>query len=307
MKYQILLGILFTLLNKRRATASELAGRFSCSTRTIYRYIDELTIAGVPIDVVRGPHGGIYISDCYKLPKGLFTREEYNRTLDALLAFREQLPDDTVQSAIDKLTAKVKEEKFDLSLSGNILVDSGTWGDERKFSEKLSLIEQAIDEREYLEIRYVDRGGEATGRRIKPLLLVYKQNIWYLYAYCMMREDFRLFKIGRMRSLMRTGEHFEKVEFSRENVPLSFWKNENTLEAKFEIAPDALPFAEEWLGVENIKQEEDGRLIAEVSLPDDEALAGKILSAGAGFKVVYPPALIERVKAEARRLCALYD
>ena len=120
-----------------------------------------------------------------------------------------------------------------------------------------------------------------------------------------MREDFRLFKIGRMRTLVHTGTYFDKVEFSRESIPLSFWKNENTLDAKFEIAPDALPYAEEWLGVENIRQEEN-RLIAEVTLPDDEALTGKILSAGAGFKVIYPPALKERVKAEAEKLSKLY-
>lgn len=305
MKYQIMLGILFTLLNYRRSTASELARKFSCSPRSVYRYIDEMTVAGIPIDVSRGPNGGIYIADSYKLPKGLMTREEYDRTLDALLAFREQLPDDTVQSAIAKLTAAVKHEKFDTSVSGNVLVDSGDWGSVSKFSEKLPLVEKAIEEREYLEIRYVDRGGEETKRKIKPLLLVYKQNIWYLYAYCALRSDFRLFKIGRIRTLLHTGETFEKVNFSRESLPLNFWKNENTVEARFEIKPEALPLVEEWLGVENIRKE-DGRLVAEVTLPDDDMLAPKILSLGAGVEVVYPQSLRERVLCEANKLTALY-
>ena len=305
MKYEIMLGILFTLLTRRKATAAELAEKFSCSTRSVYRYIDEMCVAGVPIDNVQGAGGGIYISDCYKLPKGLFTKAEYERTLEALLAFREQISDDTVQDAIDKLTAKRKEEKFDKAISGNILVDNGTWGDETKFNEKLTLIETAIDERELLDITYVDRGGEETKRSVKPLLLVYKQNIWYLYAYCTLRNDFRLFKIGRMRSILHTGVVFEKVEFSRGDVPLSFWK-ENTIDARFEISPEALPFAEEWLGVENIKKESDGRLIAEATLPDDESLAGKILSAGAGFKVIYPLSLRARVQAEVQKLLEIY-
>ena len=66
MKYQIMLGILFTLMNNRKATAGELAEKFSCSTRSIYRYIDEMTVSGVPIDIAQGARGGIYISDCYK-------------------------------------------------------------------------------------------------------------------------------------------------------------------------------------------------------------------------------------------------
>lgn len=306
MKYQIMLGIFFTLMNNRRATAGELAKKFSCSVRSIYRYIDEMTVAGVPIDVAQGARGGIYISDCYKLPKGLMTREEYDKTLDALFAFRGQLPDKALDDAIAKLTAASKEEKFDLSLSGSILVDSGDWGSAGKFNEKLALAEQAIEERECLDISYIDRGGEQSRRKIKPLLLVYKQNIWYLYAFCMLRDDFRLFKIGRIRSALRTGEFFEKVEFSRENIPLSFWKNENALDARFEISPESLPLAEEWLGVENIITERDGRLIAEVTLPDDESLAGKILSMGTGFRVIFPQSLIDRVRGEAQKIAAAY-
>ncbi len=306
MKYQIMLGILFTLMNNRKATAGELAEKFSCSTRSIYRYIDEMTVSGVPIDIAQGARGGIYISDCYKLPKGLMTREEYDKTLDALFAFRGQLPDKALDSAISKLTQASKEEKFDRALSGNILVDSGDWGNAGKFSEKLALAEKAVEERECLEICYIDRGGEQSRRRIKPLLLVYKQNIWYLYAFCMLRDDFRLFKIGRIRSIQHTGETFEKVDFSRENIPLSFWKNENSLDARFEISPDALPLAEEWLGVENIITERDGRLIAEVSLPDDESLAGKILSMGTGFRVIFPQTLCERVRDEAQKIAAAY-
>lgn len=84
MKYQIMLGIFFTLLNNRKATATELAKKFSCSVRSIYRYVDEMTVAGVPIDLMQGARGGIRISDSYKLPKGLMTREEYDKTLDAL-------------------------------------------------------------------------------------------------------------------------------------------------------------------------------------------------------------------------------
>ena len=306
MKYQIMLGIFFTLLNNRKATATELAEKFSCSVRSIYRYVDEMTVAGVPIDLMQGARGGIRISDSYKLPKGLMTREEYDKTLDALLAFRGQLPDSALDSAIAKLTSALKDEKFDLSLSGSILVDSGGWGGAGKFSEKLALAESAIEEKQYLEINYVDRGGEQSRRKIKPLLLVYKQNIWYLYAFCTLRGDFRLFKIGRIRSVLRTGETFEPVAFSRESIPLSFWKNENALDARFEISPEALPLAEEWLGVENILTDRDGRLFAEVTLPDDESLAGKILSMGTGFRVVFPQSLCDRVREEAQKIAAAY-
>lgn len=306
MKYQIMTGILFTLLQKRKVSAGELAGKYDVSTRSIYRYVDEMTIAGIPIDVARGQNGGIYISDAFKLPKGFFTKEEYGKALGALLAMNEQLRDPVLEEAIGKLTLAVKTEKLDLTLSGDILVDSGTWGDEHSFSEKLSLLERAIKEREEIDIDYLSRSGERTQRKIWPHLLVFKQNIWYIYAYCLLRKSFRLFKLGRIRTLLRTGEKFERIPFERKDVPLNFWHDEeHSCFARFEISKEALPFAEEWLGVENV-QKQGEKYISEVTLPDDESLVSKILSAGPGFRVVSPASLAEKVRAAAEQIFRSY-
>lgn len=306
MKYQTMIDMLFTLLLKRRVSAGELAARYDISVRTVYRYIDEMTVAGIPIDVARGANGGIYISDAYKLPKGYMTREEYDRAIGAMQAMESELHDPALESAIRKLSAKAKEERRDGAITGNILVDSGTWGSERKFSEKLSLLERATAEREALEIDYVARDGKHSRRTILPHLLVYKQNIWYVYAFCRMRGAFRLFKVGRMRSIVKTGEFFEPMPFSRDDVPLSFWTDtQQSVEAKFALSPEVLPFAEEWLGIENV-YEADGKYYADAVLPDDDSLVEKILSAGAGFKVLSPASLAERVKQEAQKIVESY-
>ena len=239
MKYQIMLGILFTLLSARKKSAGALAAKYHCSVRSVYRYVEELIVAGIPIDVGRGANGGIWISDAYKLPKGFMTKEEYARTVEAMLAMLEQTGDETLRAALEKITSGMKREKSDAALSGNILVDSGTWGDERRFSEKLAITDRAISEREALEIDYVDREGETSKRKILPHLLVYKQNIWYVYAFCNTRNAFRLFKLGRMRSILQTGETFERLDFSRDEIPLSFWRDdENDLDVRLQIAPE---------------------------------------------------------------------
>lgn len=305
MKYEIMFGILFTLLSKRKISAGELARKYEVSVRSIYRYVDEMTVSGIPIDVARGAAGGISIPDSFKLPKGLFTREEYARTAEAMLAMLSQTHDAVLGSAYGKLVAQVKTERFDTALSGNILVDSGTWGDERRFSDKLTLVDKAIEERTALEIEYFDRTGEATRRTIHPHLLIYKQNIWYVWAFCMLRGEFRTFRIGRMRAINVTGETFERQAFQREDIPLNFWKNERIAEVKLRIAPEKLPYAEDWLGVDNIYKR-DGAYFAELVLPDDEALVGNILSAGAGITVISPPALAERIKKETEKISASY-
>ena len=172
MKFEIMIGMLFDLLSRRRMNANELAGKYGISTRSVYRYVEEMTVSGIPIDVARGSGGGIYISDAYKLPKGFMTREEYRRAIEAMQAMESELADPVLQSAIAKLSAAIKEERNDGAIAGNILVDSGTWGGERKFSEKLLLIERAIEEKNALEIDYISREGEHTRRVILPHLLV---------------------------------------------------------------------------------------------------------------------------------------
>ena len=306
MKYQIMIDMLFDLLRQRRMNAAEFAAKYHISLRTVYRYIEEMTVSGIPIDVARGVNGGVYISNAYKLPTGFMTRAEYARAIDAMQAMESELGDPVLASAIEKLSANAKETRLNGAIAGNILVDSGTWGAERKFSEKLLLIERAIEERESLAIDYISREGERTQRTILPHLLVYKQNIWYVFAYCRLRGAFRLFKIGRIRSIVHTGDMFRRLPFTRDDVPLSFWTDgEKTVEATFALSPEALPFAEEWLGIENVR-EEDGSYFVTVILPDDDSLVDKILSAGAGFRVIAPASLAERVRAEAQKIADSY-
>ncbi len=306
MKYRIMLGILFTLLSRRRVCAAELAEKYNVSVRSIYRYAEEMCAAGVPIGFARGANGGIYISDAYKLPKGFLTQEEYARTLDALHAMLQTSDDPALRQAAEKLSAQSKSEKKDLGFSGYIFADGDTWTNERKFAEKLALLERSAEECEAVEIDYIDREGTPSHRVVLPHLLVYKHNFWYLYAFCRNRDAFRLFKVGRMRTIVCTGETFERMPFRREDIPLDFRRTAEIIEARFEIAPEALPFAEEWLGVENVRRERD-TIIAEAVVPDDDRLVAQILSAGAGFRVLAPDSLRERVRAAAQNIALLYD
>ncbi len=305
MKFQIMMGILFTLLARRKVSASYLAGKYGVSVRSIYRYIDEMTVSGVPIDVMRGSSGGIRISDTFTLPKGLLTQAEYEKTVACLLAMNEQMHDGVLSDVIEKLNRNEKKEERNTEFTGEILVDGGTWGDERKFSDLIAFFSNAVRERAEIEIDYVDRGGERTHRVILPHLLVLKQNIWYVYAYCRLRGAFRLFKLGRIRSAFETGNSFERIPFLREDIPLSFWKEAREVDASFEVSPECLSFAEEWLGVANV-HEREGKYYAEAVLPDDESLPGKILSAGAGLKVLSPASLQARVKKELEKLNETY-
>ena len=306
MKYNIMFKILMQLLLKRKITARELADKYEVSVRSIYRYIDEMIICGVPIDVARGRYGGLTIADTFRLPTGYFTRGEYTATLNALDAMSQQISDENLTSAREKLACRIKFEKHDLSVSGNIIIDGGTWGDSNRFSDKMRVCEQAVNESKSIMIDYFSREGIHSKRVIDPHILVYKQNVWYVYAFCHNKQTFRTFKIGRIKSAAFTGETFVKKHFSKNDIAVNFtYSDKQLMSVTFEVAKESLADVEEWLGIDNIEPRGKG-FIAEVRLPDDDLLVNKILGYGGSIKVISPPSLRERIARLAGQIAKQY-
>ena len=302
MKYQIMVKILTLLLARRKLTARQIADRYEISMRSVYRYIEELTVADIPIDVTRGRYGGISIADTYRLPAGYFTKKEYEATVNALTAMASQVNEPAVEDALEKLRRQIKDERVDASVSGSIIVDGGSWGDTKRFSDKMQVCERAVKESLCLDIDYISREGVHSRRIIDPHVLVFKQNILCVYAFCHTRQEFRLFKIARIKSASFTGKQFTPKKITREDIPLNFsYRSDELAEIKLEIEKEKLPDAEEWLGIDNIEPR-GNKFVAELSVPDDDGLVSKILAFGGGVKVISPEALREKVKAAALRI-----
>lgn len=302
MKYEVMFKIMMRLLQKRKITAREISETYEVSVRSVYRYIEELIVCGVPIDVERGRYGGITIADTFRLPVGYFTREEYSATLNAIEAMASQISDKNLISAREKLESRQKSERRELSVCGNIIVDGGTWGDSVKFSDKMRVCEQAVNQCKSLMIDYISRGGEHSKRVIDPHVLVFKQNVWYVYAFCHTKQEFRTFKIGRIKSATFTGKEFKKREITRDDIDLDFYYTDKQLiNVTLEIEKSSLAEAEEWLGIDNIEPRGNG-FVANMQLPDDGGLVNKILSYGGAVKVVEPQSLLNRVKNAAKKI-----
>ncbi|MBO5328853.1 MAG: YafY family transcriptional regulator [Clostridia bacterium] len=302
MKYQVMVKMLMLLLSRRKVTAKEIADRYSISTRSVYRYVEELNVSGIPIDVVRGRFGGLCIADTFKLPVGYFTKAEYDAAIQAVKAMLMQVNDENTASVLEKLTRQMKNERRDTPVCGNIIVDGSAWCEGKRFSEKMQLCERAVDEGLRLDIDYISRGGEHTRRIIDPHVLIFKSNVWYVYAFCHTKQSFRTFKIGRIKEISYTGETFVKKQFKREDIPLDF---SDTVSKKtrvtLKIDPENLPDVEEWLGVDAVEPR-GKHLYAEIDIPDNEALVNKILSFGGSVKVVAPTELKEKVKKAAKNI-----
>jgi predicted DNA-binding transcriptional regulator YafY len=299
MKHEIMIAILFELLAKRCVNASYLAEKYGVSKRSIYRYLNSLEMAGVPLYTIRGNGGGIAIVDTYRISSTYLSVSEFDQVINALSAINVGVDNKTLSAVITKLQAVSKNEYsgFDIK-SGNLVIDGGPWGDTVGYKNKLKLLQKCIDENAQLSIKYHDRNGTVTERVIDPHIIVFKQGLWYVFAYCNLREDFRFFKTGRIEQAQITGTKFNRRDLSKD-LPFDFWYNSvETVDVDMEISKDVLSDVEEWLGIENV-EEIGGKHLAHVKLPNDDGLVSKIMSYGKGIKVLAPKELKNKIKAFA--------
>jgi len=196
MKSSRLFEILMLLLDKRKTTSTELAKKFEVSVRTIYRDLDALTIAGIPIYTTTGKNGGIHLMDNYVLDKSIVSSQEQNDILFALHSLS-TVPNLDERAVFRKLSVLFKQNS---NTQDWIEIDFSRWQNETNNDDGLvDQLKSAITSQKAVQIQYISTKGEESLRIIDPLRLLYKYKDWYLYGYCKDRQDFRLFKIARIK------------------------------------------------------------------------------------------------------------
>lgn len=205
-----LFKLVYHLLDKGQATAPELAEKFEVSVRTIYRDIDALSRAGIPVYAETGRNGGIRLLNDFVLDKAVLSAKEKQEILDALQGLNAALNMNN-SDTLSKLSAI-----FNVSLENWLEVDFSRWGNKSYDNEKFEIIKSAIVHRRILKITYAGSYEESSERKIHPLRLFYKSRDWYLKAYCTEKKDFRLFKLTRILGCQLTDEEFSYCVFPEE-------------------------------------------------------------------------------------------
>lgn len=202
MKIDRLIGILSVLLQKDKITANELAEKFEVSKRTILRDIEDINRAGIPIVTAQGQGGGISVMDGFKLDKTLLSEEDMRSLISALSGLDSVSDTGEYRRLMEKLSADSSENI--LTGDRNIIIDLSSW-DKSVVSDKISLIRNAVDSREKIAFTYYSPSGE-THREIEPYHLIFQWSGWYVWGYCCLRRDWRMFKLTRLDKLICTGE-----------------------------------------------------------------------------------------------------
>ena len=167
MQINRLFEIVYILLNKKTITAKELAEHFEVSIRTIYRDIDKLTSANIPIYTSQGKGGGITLLDNYTLNKSVLSENEQNEILFALqsLTATEYPESDNIRS---KLSSLFNKDKINW-----IEVDFSSWGNSKNRNEQFNILKSAIITHRVITFEYFNSLGEKSNRRVEPIKLLF--------------------------------------------------------------------------------------------------------------------------------------
>lgn len=274
-----LFEIVYILMQKKKITAKELANRFEVSTRTIYRDIEILSKANIPVYATKGKDGGIGILEDYILNKAILSEEEQNQILFALQGMKKVAGQDE-KDVLGKVS-----RLFNKKVNDWIKVDFSNWGKDNEKEKKFNMIKIAILNKNKIEFVYYNSNGERSKRTVEPLQIWFKDKSWYLIGYCKMKQDYRVFKIARIKEIKILEEHFKR-ELQQEN------KNEEykfqTITLELEINKKMAYRVYDEFEDSEINKKDDGSFIVNVEYPENEWVYGYILSFGEYAKVLSP-------------------
>lgn len=208
MKIDRMIGILSVLLQKEKITAPELAEMFEVSRRTINRDVEALCKAGIPISTSQGAGGGIRIMEGYRMDKTILTSKDMQMILAGLRSLDSISGSGYYRQLMEKLQSG---SSHFISGRDSILIDLSSWYKEA-LAPKIQMIQDAIEERKLLSFDYYAPKGESK-RTIEPYYLVFQWSSWYVWGWCIQKQDFRLFKLNRMDCLFKTKEAFTAKMF----------------------------------------------------------------------------------------------
>jgi len=309
MRIDRMLAIVVLLLNRRKITARELADRFEVSLRTVYRDIEALNLAGIPVISKQGTGGGYELPENYKFNKQFMSISDLRSILSALKGVNALLDDDDMALIFEKVQSLLPEGEREehASESEMIVFDTQGWGSQDKTGVKIQQLYEAIKNRHIVRIDYRDSYGSASQREIEPLTLIMKGFAWYLYGFCRQRQDTRLFKLNRLKEIKVLGIVFKRKNRVYQKTETRWESKEKQIKAVLKFSNQVKHLVEDYLDDALVLAQDDRYLTIEIQIPDGEWLMGMILSYGPMVEVLAPQSLVRKVRKTVSAMAEIYS
>lgn len=289
MQINRLIEMVYILLDRKVITAKELSEHFEVSQRTVYRDIEALSAAGIPIYTTKGKGGGVGILDNFVLNKSILTEKEQMDILSSLQSLKVLAKQD-VEPVLNKLAGI-----FGKGDANWIDVDFTRWSSNNDEKERFNIFKTAILNKRIVTFDYYSSKGEKNERIVEPLKLVFKGYAWYVYGYCRVKNDFRMFKVSRIKKLCITDKLFKRdIPKTTPSEPPD--TNANMLSIVLKFSPRVAFRILDEFSEGNCVENPDGSFTVTTFFPGEEWVCGYILSFGDDVEVLEPVHIRDKLK-----------
>ncbi|MDP4197638.1 MAG: YafY family protein [Bacteroidota bacterium] len=314
MRIDRMLGIVVLLLNRNKVSAKELSRRFEVSVRTIYRDIEAINLAGIPIISFPGSKGGLGIMENYRLNGQVLSIDDMSSIISTLKNVNKTLGNSDLETVSEKILNLIPKDKIDYvnKQAEELCIDLIPWTFKEKNKDYLKLIQFAISEKMIIRFFYRNNRGEGMHRTVEPMTLVFKGYAWYLFGFCRDRKDFRIFKLSRMNIIEIMPEKFERrkgsyQEFMESSMKAPNAKSPNMIDTVLKFSPQIRLKVDEYFEESIVRVLDDGSIIVAMKIPEDEWVFSTILSFGEFVEVIKPDFLKKIIQERIKKMNSIYN
>jgi len=297
------------LLDKKRIGAQELADMFEVSPRTIYRDIDTINLAGIPIHSTSGVGGGFEIMQKYKIDKNVFSTADLSAVLMGLSSLSNMIRGDELVNALAKVKSFIPVDRAkDIELKINqIFIDLSPWIGNRNIQPYLEIIKKALQESKLLSFEYADRHGNKTTRTAEPYQLVLKGSHWYCHGYCHKRNDFRLFKLSRTSNLQIQEDFFKPRDYQKRQLDFTDILATMQKQIKIRIHKSVMDNVLDYCAYEHFEPDGDEHYIVSFPFIENEYYYNILFSFGDKCECIEPLHIRTEIKRRIHDIATIYE
>ena len=304
MQIDQLFELVYVLIDKKQVTAKEMAERFGVSTRTIYRWVDALSVSGVPIYSQNGRGGGISISEKYALDTKVLSEEERLAIVSSVKALNSLSgnPASVVNAnikAAEKISGLVEKDTDWLE------VDFAPWSPEgSSVRQVFGTLRDCILQKKQVIFDYYSGDGRMERRTVHPWKLIYKGQAWYLQGWCTTRKAERFFKLTRMQNLDMTGRNANITHITTPQKIPEYKPKLLTIKAK--VYPQKISYLLDTFICSEVVPHKDGSITATFTVPEQDWIYELLLSFGPNMKIISPKQVKEKILQIAKDVLKNY-
>lgn len=291
-------NMLMLLIEHKKMKAADIAEKLGVSVKSVMRYLDTLSLRGIPVVCEKGRNGGIKLGEEFVMSRNFFTQNELNLIQNALIVQQNQLENAPIILKLNSLNQAFSP------VDNAKVIHIQSHDRSHLINDKIAVITRCMNTEKTLDIRYYSRDGKYSKRRIVPLTFLVKADEWYIYCFCLLRNEYRTFKLTRISHMFISDAH--GLNFS--TYP-KLWnlQGDDEIDLKIKVLPKGRFMVIDWLGVESLNTTQDTDEIVMVKADYSLDLIYKLLSFGDGIEILSPQKIVDEYNIIVKSISDKYN